>query len=457
MQTILVIDDEKYISLLISKIFRDSYHVLIAENGEEALKIVETQTVDIVLLDQNLPGMDGLEILKRFRQLNDRIPVIMITGHGTISLSVKAMKLGASDYITKPFDPDEMSIVVAKALQVKELEDEVKQLHSELNEKYSFHNIIGKSRQMQEIFQLISSVACTDISVLITGESGTGKELVAKALHFNGNNKNAPFVAINCAAIPEQLLESELFGYEKGAFSGAINNKKGKVELADKGTLFLDEIGDMTEKTQAKLLRFLQNGQFERVGGTEHIQVNARIIAATNKDIECMLEEGSFRKDLYYRINGMTIELPSLVKRKEDVPLLIDHFIKKFNPDYDDRIKGINSDAMRLLLSYDWPGNIRELENTIQSAMALTKGKLVTTIALPNRIKNFQKAEPLVEPNIVNGNRSLNSAVEDLEKAKIAYALKSANNNRTETARLLNMSLRNLHYKIKKYEIGKDA
>ena len=449
--TILVVDDAKSICSLLHKIFKKDYDVLFVQTGEDALEEIETKSVDLVLLDQNMPGCGGIETLKRIKLFDDKIPVIMMTAFGKIELSVEAIKLGARDYIEKPFDPEKIKIAVSNAIGIRNLSNEVDQLRSELTEKYNFQNIIGKSSSMQAIFHLISSIASTDISTVITGESGTGKELVARAIHYSGNFKNTPFIPINCAAIPDDLLESELFGYEKGAFSGAISTKKGKVELADKGTLFLDEIADMAENTQAKLLRFLQDGRFERLGGEKTIQVNVRILSATNKNIEELIEEKRFREDLFYRINGIQIELPSLNRRKEDIPLLINNFIKTFNSSYNKNITGIEPETMRSILNYDWPGNVRELESAIQSAIILSTGELIDSSSLPKRIVTPSRITII---NNTDDGISFEQAMEETEKRLIKDALENTQNNRTKAADLLQISLRNLQYKMKKYGLG---
>lgn len=453
MDTILVVDDEKNICSLINKIFKNEYNVLMVGNGKDALENIKSKEIDLVLLDQNMPGFSGLETLEMIKKLDDKIPVIMITAYGRIEYTVKAMKLGANDYIEKPFDTKKMKIAISHALEIRKLSIEVEHLRSELDEKYSFHSIVGKSPVMQDVYKLINSVANSDISVLVLGESGTGKELVARAIHHSGNYKHLPFVPINCAAIPDQLLESELFGYEKGAFSGAMITKKGKIEMADGGTLFLDEIGDMAEQTQAKLLRFLQDGQFSRVGGVDTIHVNVRIISATNKNVDVLMSKGQFREDLYFRINAVQIELPSLTDRKEDILILTNHFIEKFNKQYDSQIKGVEHEAMQSILNYDWPGNVRELENTIQSAMILSNGELLIANVLPKRMKRHAETPSAANGATIGDEINLNKHVEDMEITLINNALEKADQNRTHAAKILQISLRNLQYKIKKYGI----
>ncbi|MGR3177444.1 MAG: sigma-54-dependent transcriptional regulator [Candidatus Anammoxibacter sp.] len=450
--TILVVDDEENVCRLIETIFKKDFNVLAVHNGEAALEEIKRQDIDVVLLDQNMPDCTGIGILKDIKQYDENIPIIMITAYGKIELAVEAMKLGAKEYIEKPFDPKKIKIAVMHALEVGKLTKELEHARSELTEKYSFQNMIGKSKPMQKVYELIENIANTNISVLITGESGTGKELAARAIHYSGNYKNSPFIAINCAAIPDQLLESELFGYEKGAFSGATTTKKGKIEMADGGTLFMDEIGDMAMNAQAKLLRFLQDGRFERVGSVDTIQVNTRIISATNKDIDWLIEENRFREDLYFRINGIQIELPALNRRKDDILLLTNHIIEKCNLDYGKKIKGIEPKALQQLLNYDWPGNIRELENTIKSSMVLSQGELLEFASLPKKVKGCMVSEPYCNCN--DEDLSFDLEIESMEKSLIKDALERSQNNRTHAAGILQISLRKLQHKIKKYGLG---
>ena len=447
--TILIVDDEENMCLLLSKILRNDFQVLTVNKGDDALNVIKEKDIDLVLLDQNMPELGGLDTLKLITQYDNYIPVIMITAYGRVSFAVEAMKLSAKDYIEKPFDPKKTRNAVAHALEIRNLNTQIKQLRSELIERNKFNNIISKSTSMSDIFKLIENVASTDISVLITGASGTGKELVARAVHYSGNYKNRPFIAINCAAIPDQLLESELFGYEKGAFSGAANRKIGKIEMADQGTLFLDELGDMNGNTQAKLLRFLQDGKFERVGGLNTIQVHTRIISATNKDIKELLKLKHLREDLYFRINGIHIELPPLSARIEDILLLTTHFIEKFNPDFEKNIKGVKPEAKQLLLDYDWPGNIRELQMAIKSAMALSTDEFIEAVNLPKSITDYQVLQPINNDNVPLD--SFDNKIGKMEISLIKDALGKSQNNRTHAAKLLKVSLRKLHHKMNKY------
>jgi len=394
-----------------------------------------------VLLDQRLPDADGTEVLKEIKRLSPEVPVIMLTAYGTVKSSVKAMKLGAFDYIEKPYDIEEVKLTIANALKLRMLEEEINHLRLELKEKYALSGIIGKSKAMQDVFRLIKDIAPLDITVLITGETGTGKELVARAIHYNSSRANGPFVAVNCAAIPENLLESELFGYEKGAFTGAVKRKKGKIELAERGTLFLDEIGDMPSELQAKLLRFLEDRTFERLGGEENIKANVRIVAATNQDLTLAIKERRFREDLYFRLNTVTIYLPPLRKRLEDIPLLAEHFVQQYNQNFKKDVKGISPEALSLLMQYDWPGNVRELKHVIERAVALCRGEMVTPKDLALEPKE-ELGEEIYD---------LNRILERHEKAAIKKALMQTGYNKTKAAQLLGISLRSLQYKVKKY------
>ncbi|MGR3179271.1 MAG: sigma-54-dependent transcriptional regulator [Candidatus Anammoxibacter sp.] len=454
MQTILVVDDKKNIRRLVYKIFKDNYHVLQVENGEEALKTVKTKTVDLVLLDQQLPGIDGIETLKRIRQLNSRIPVIMISCHGTIALSVKAMKIGASDFITKPFDPDEISVVVAKTLRVKDLEDEVDQLHSELNEKYSFHNIIGKSESVCKLLAIVAKTAKTNSNVLITGESGTGKELVARAIHSTSTRKDKPFVAVSCPNLPLNLVESELFGHEKGSFTGATERKIGKFEIANKGTIFLDEIAEIELTLQSKLLRVIQEKEFVRIGGTNLIKANCRIITSTNKDLQVEIANGKFREDLYYRLNVIPIIVPPLRKRKEDIPALINYFIVMLKKDIHCKTIKCSTKAVEILQRYDWPGNIRELKNIIERILSLCGDtETITPHCLPDEIvrKSANNDRSHIKFSSIE---SFSSTVSILEKDLISQAHQQAGGKLVTAAKLLNITPRILKYKMLKLGIG---
>ncbi|MGB9629808.1 MAG: sigma-54-dependent transcriptional regulator, partial [Thermodesulfobacteriota bacterium] len=363
---ILVVDDEEIVCESCKRILEEEgYEVEIALSGEEALHKMKENSYDIVITDLKMPGMDGMEVLKNIRKDYPDTIVIMITGFATVETAVESMKLGAFDYIPKPFTPDEVSIVVKKAIDQKTLLLENIYLRQELQEKYGFHNIIGKSKKMQEIYRVIVKVAPTDSTVLIYGQSGTGKELIARAIHFNSPRRDKPFVPVDCAVLAENLLESELFGHVRGSFTGAVTTKPGLFEVADGGTVFLDEVGNISLGIQAKLLRVLQEKEFTPVGGTKPKKVDIRLISATNKDLEKMIKEGTFREDLYYRLNFVPIHLPPLKERQEDIPLLSVHFLKKFSEEMGKSIKGFTPEAMEKLMKYSWPGNVRELENMI--------------------------------------------------------------------------------------------
>jgi len=365
------------------------------------------------------------------------------------------MKLGAHDYITKPFDLDELRLIVSRSISTKALKEENKRLWEEIDKSYSFGNIIGKSKGMKEIYKMIRQIANSKSTVLIMGESGTGKELISRAIHYNSNRKNFPFITINCAAIPETLIESELFGHEKGAFTDAIRTKKGLFEEADGGTLFLDEIGELSLTTQAKILRFLEEKEFNRVGGSKMIKVDVRLITATNKDLIQLIKKGGFREDLYYRINVVPIILPPLRERKEDIPLLVDHFIKKFNEENHKNVKGVQPEALELMINYEWPGNVRELENLMERVIALTPNEYIQPKELPFSLVNVSKSNGLKE-SILSGQIPFLKAEEEFEKEVILDALKRSNNVQSHAAAILGISRRILKYKMDKLGISQN-
>lgn len=386
-KSILVVDDEPNIRRVLDAVFTKSgYTVLTAENGKKALDIVSTeQGLQVLLCDLIMPDLNGMDILKAVREMNPNISVVMMTAHGTIKSAVDAMKLGAFDYITKPFDVDEIKLIVNNALERSILIEENIQLKQQLKSRYGFDEIIGNCGRMQDVFRMIERVAQSSATVMIRGESGTGKELVARAIHFNSKRSMKPFVAVACAALPETLLESELFGHEKGAFTGAVGQKAGRFELANKGTLFLDEISEIPPSVQVKLLRALQERQFERVGGMKTVNVDVRLVAATNRDLEKCVADGSFRDDLYYRLQVIQIFLPPLRDRLDDIPLLTEHFINKFNERNEKHVKFVDQATMDLLMRYKWPGNVRELENAIERCVVLADddAELITSDLLP--------------------------------------------------------------------------
>jgi len=409
---VLVIDDEPGIRASLKMVLEPTYEVLCAPNGHEGVHLFHTESPDLVLLDVMLPDTDGLVLLKTFGSEDRIVPVIMLTALKTVKTAVEAMKMGAADYLTKPFDIEELRLIVAKTLATQELEQEVRYLRAQVVNLYAFHNLIGKSSAMREIYSQITQVAETRTTVLITGESGTGKELVARALHYNSSRREGPFIAINCAALPETLIESELFGHEKGAFTDALARRLGKVELAHSGTLFLDEIGDLSATTQAKLLRFLQEREFARVGGAHAIKVDVRIIAATNRELEDLLRRGQFREDLYYRINVVLLHLPPLRDRREDIPLLAKHFLGKQLEAVNRPNLELSKAAVEILMNYSWPGNVRELENVIEQAVVWCRGDVITPDHLPTNLKTDSRYAVLRDDTLC-GRCSLEKAVKE--------------------------------------------
>ena len=442
---ILIVDDEKNIRDSIGLILSNTYEPLYAASGEEAIKIYQDEKPYLVLLDIIMPNTDGLQVLERLKDIDSSAIVIMVTSVTVLSTAIEAMRKGAYDYIQKPFNADELKIKVDKAVAAKDMLNEIRFLRSEISKKYDFENIIGKGKAIQDIFAKIKQIADSKTTILITGESGTGKELIAKSIHYHSSRNNKPFIAINCAAIPDTLIESELFGHEKGAFTDASVKRAGQFELANEGTLFLDEIGDLSFATQTKILRVLQEKEFFRVGGTKTIKVDVRLIAATNKDLEKATREGKFREDLFYRINVIPIYLPPLRERKEDIQLLIDHFINKKSTD--GRKRRFSQEAIDIMLNYNWPGNIRELENVIERVVTLTPDNLINVEDLPQNITNETKAG-LMKDDILSGRVSLDEAIANFEKDIILTALEKTNYVQTQAANLLGISRRILKYKM---------
>jgi DNA-binding NtrC family response regulator len=455
MRKVLIVDDELGTRESLKMILKKDYEILLAKDAEEAFIKIKEHSPDVVLLDILLPDLDGLKVLERIKQNDPEIIVIMITATKTVKTAVEAMKLGAHDYITKPFDLDELRLIVSRSISTKALKEENKRLWEEIDKSYSFGNIIGKSKGMKEIYKMIRQIANSKSTVLIMGESGTGKELISRAIHYNSNRKNFPFITINCAAIPETLIESELFGHEKGAFTDAIRTKKGLFEEADGGTLFLDEIGELSLTTQAKILRFLEEKEFNRVGGSKMIKVDVRLITATNKDLIQLIKKGGFREDLYYRINVVPIILPPLRERKEDIPLLVDHFIKKFNEENHKNVKGVQPEALELMINYEWPGNVRELENLMERVIALTPNEYIQPKELPFSLVNVSKSNGLKE-SILSGQIPFLKAEEEFEKEVILDALKRSNNVQSHAAAILGISRRILKYKMDKLGISQN-
>lgn len=443
---ILIVDDEpmslKAISIALTK--DDNHQVIKASDGKSALRLIENEQIDLVLTDMKLPDIDGMVILKSAKHKNPDTSVIVMTGYGTVESAVLAMKNGAENYLTKPINIKELRLLIKNAFTKQQLAVENKELRTQLNIRYGFQNIIGHSPIMQQIYKTILQVAPVNCNVLICGESGTGKELIAKALHYNSPRKNNLFLPINCTALPESLIESELFGYEKGAFTGAISKHSGKFEAADGGTLFLDEIGDMPLSAQARLLRVLEQKEFLRVGGVSSVKVDVRVIAATNRDLLFEVQREKFREDLYWRLKVVIIQLPPLRERRDDIPLLIDAFIDEFNKTNQRNISGISPKAINVLMSYDYPGNIRELKNIIESMAILSHNEILDLDDLPVLIQQpFRKKEEIV----IN----VGTSMKDAEKEIIIQTLKKVNNNRKMAANILDIGIRTLHRKIKEY------
>jgi putative PEP-CTERM system response regulator len=454
-RSVLIVDDEVGVRESLKMILKKDYDVFLAKDAEEAFLQIKEHSPDVILLDIILPDLDGLKVLERIKQNEPDIVVIMITATNTAKTAVEAMKLGAYHYVTKPFDNDELRLIISRSLSEKALKQELIFRREEMDKSFDFGNILGKSKGMKDIFKMVKQIADSKSTVLIMGESGTGKELISRAIHYNSNRKNYPFVTINCAAIPETLIESELFGHEKGAFTNAIEKKLGRFEVAHQGTLFLDEIGELSLTTQAKILRFLEEKEFNRVGGSKTIKVDVRLITATNKDLNQMIKKGSFREDLYYRINVVPIVIPPLRERKEDIPILIDHFINKFGVENNKNVKGINKDALEFLMQYEWPGNVRELENLIERVIALTSNEYIPANELPYSFKNIPKINGLKE-SVLDGKVSFLQAEEEFEKEVILDALKRTNYIQSHAAEILGISRRILKYKMDKLGINQN-
>ncbi len=449
---ILIVDDEESFRHMLSVILiKEGYEVEASSNGEEGLQKAAASPFDQILCDIRMPHMDGLEFLREIKKTGAEATIIMMSAYGTMDTAIEAMKLGAYDYISKPFKPDEIILTLRKAEEREQLRRENQLLRKEVGKEYSFEKIVSKNEQMRKMFDVIKKVSQYKSTVLITGESGTGKELVARALHYNSNRSPNPFIAVNCGAIPENLLESELFGHAKGAFTDAIRTKKGLFEEADGGTLFLDEIGELPGPLQVKLLRVLQDGEIRRIGESKPIQIDVRIVAATVKDLSKEVNEGRFREDLFYRLNVLPIHIPPLRERKEDIPLLIQHFIGKYNQAMNKNVADIDHKALETLINYKWYGNVRELENTIERAIVLSEKNNIELENLPIEIQNF-KEEFQVE-QWPDEEYSVKKTSKILEINLIKKALKKTKGNHTHAAKLLEISHRALLYKIKEYGI----
>ena len=455
MSTILIVDDEQsmrdFLAIMLKK---EGYGVAAVEDGYEASKAIEEDIYDLVITDIKMPGMNGLELLRHIKQVSPDTLVIVITAFSSTEDAVLAMKQGALDYITKPFEIEKIKLVIKNALERKKLSEEHEYYKKQYEHKFDVGNIVGTSDGIRQIFDMIKRVSSSKSTILVTGESGTGKELIARAIHQNSPRRDKPFVAVSCGAIPENLLESELFGYMKGAFTGAIANKMGLFELADTGTLFLDEIGELPLIIQVKLLRVLQERQFKRVGGTKDISIDVRIIAATNRNLRKMVNENSFRGDLYYRLNVIPIHLPPLRERKEDIPLLIEHFLEKCNRDIGKSFTHVSDEAMQSLLAYDWPGNIRELENAIERAIALETGTVVEGSSLPENIRGATSQFSSVIPaDIPPEGINLENIVDEIEKDLLVKALDKTGWVKKRAAKLLHLSFRSFRYRLDKFNI----
>lgn len=439
---ILIVDDEQIVRESLYKWFiEDGFRVETAENAAEALRRLQHTSFDIAFVDIRMPGMDGLELQRRLKEIDKSLSIIIITAYASVESAVRALKEGAYDYVTKPIDPDELSHIVKNIVNQKKLLLENVQLKQKIEDLIQVEEIVGESSQIKKVFELISTVAKTDTTVLIRGESGTGKELVAKAIHANSSRKYFPIIPVNCGALNDNLLESELFGHERGAFTGAQYRRKGKFEMADGGTIFFDEIGNVSEKLQVDLLRVLETKQFTRLGGEQLINVDVRIICATNRDLELAVNEGKFREDLYYRLNVFTIFLPPLRERKSDIPLLVEHFIMKYSQIMSKPILKIHPEAMDILMKYDWPGNVRELANAIERAMVIGKPPAITKEDLP-----FQLLEEIIE-------KPKSDSLEEIERIHIQKVLNQCNWNITKAAKKLGIDRATLYNKINKYKL----
>jgi len=456
---ILVVDDERSMRELLAIVLRrEGYEVLLAENGRTAIDLLGQQPVDLVISDIKMPDLSGVDVLRAAKKIDQDILGIMITAFASTETAVEAMRLGACDYLSKPFDIDLLKMKVREKIENRQLKQENVLLKRTLGLSHQFSNIIGRSEAMLEVFKMIETIARTNSTILLTGESGTGKGLVAQAIHFNSLRRDKPMVSLNCGALPENLLESELFGHMRGSFTGADANKKGLLEVAERGTVFLDEIGEMSAVMQVKLLRVLQERKFRRVGGLEELQADIRVIAATNQDLAKAIAEGRFREDLYYRINVIPISLPPLRERREDIPLIAEHFMAKYGEQMEKEITGISHEAMDLLVHHEWPGNIRELENVMERAVALEATPVILPDSLPANIRgDSPRAASAAASAPVEGfpesGFDLEAHVKEIERGYISEALKRAGGVQVKAAELLGMSFRSFRYYVKKYNL----
>jgi DNA-binding NtrC family response regulator len=444
---LLIVDDEKNIREGLEKALTiDGYEVELASDGKEALGMIEEGDVDLVITDLKMPHLSGEELMREALDSYPYLPIIILTGHGTIENAVEAMRNGAYDFLTKPLNIDKLSLIVNRALENSSLKRQNRELLNQLKKKYSFENIIGKSTPMKKVFETIELVAPSRANVLIYGDSGTGKEMIADAIHHNSPRREKPYVKVHCAALPETLLESELFGHEKGAFTGAITRKRGRFELANMGTIFLDEIGEISPQTQVKLLRVVQQREFERVGGEIPIKVDVRIISATNKHLKKEIEKGNFREDLYYRLDVVSIVVPPLRERKDDIPLMVHKFIEEFSNENNKEVEGITNGALQALMAYRWPGNVRELRNVIESIVVLTKTTVISEQDIPGYILSKDEQSSLKLPAGIS--------MAEAEKRLIMFTLENSGGNKTRASEILNIGRKTLHRKLAEYGIA---
>jgi two-component system response regulator HydG len=447
---ILIVDDEPAHCRMLEAVLKaEKYETYTAEDGQSAIEAVTARFYDLILMDIRMNRVGGIEALQKIKEISPDIPIVMMTAYASVDTAVKAMKSGAYDYLTKPLDIDELNLIVAKALRHHQLEKENIFLKEQLGSRFDFANIIGRSRPMQDLLETVAMVAPTEATVLIQGESGTGKELIANAIHQNSPRSSHPFIKINCAALPETLLESELFGHEKGAFTGATGRRQGRFQLAHRGSILLDEIAEMSMATQSKVLRVLQEREFEPVGSSETVKVDTRIIAATNKNLQEEVKSNRFREDLYYRINVVNVTVPALRERRDDIALLVDFFLKRYAEKNRRHLKGVTPKAVDLLMRYDWPGNIRELENVVERAVIMGRGDFITPEEFPGALKNLDPE--YIETRI---EASVGKSLKEMEKAMILRTLEEAGGNRTHAAEILGISRRTLQLKLKEYGIN---
>lgn len=448
---ILIVDDEVAIRRALERFLTGlGYQAWGVGDAEDAMRVLDKEVIELALVDLVMPQVDGVELIRRMKTVNPNIVAIVMTAYGTITSAVEAMKGGAYHYLTKPFELDDIASLVATALEHQRLKEENWYLRQQLRSKYKFDNIVGDSDSMQQVFSLIERVACTDSTILVLGESGTGKELVARAVHYNSRRENKPLITVNCGAIPEELLESELFGHIRGAFTGAHSTKPGRFDAADGGTIFLDEIGDMSMKLQVKILRVLQERKFEPVGSTKTHEVDVRIITATNQDLDKAVKNGGFREDLFYRLNVIPVKIPPLRERRSDIPLLAQHFLRLFNEENKTTVSGFTDDAVRFFEDYEWPGNVRELENFIERVTVLKKGGLIGINDLPPQMKGVPKKYESGEVYIPNDGLAFKDAVSEFEEKLIIQALSRTSGNKNKAANLLKLNRTTLVEKIKK-------